>query len=94
MLGPATGWSQETHSAPSAAIGELLYNGIRLSAEWPPRSSNSNSRAVRPIPYLEHPPAVIPIDVGRQLFVDDFLIEKSDLRRTFHRPESTLKIRY
>jgi hypothetical protein len=25
------------------------------------------------VPYLENPPAVIPIDVGRQLFVDDFL---------------------
>ena len=87
LLGPVTGSSQETHSAPSAADGELLYNGIRLPAEWPPRITNSNSRAVRPIPYLEHPPAVIPIDVGRQLFVDDFLIEKSDLRRTFHRPQ-------
>jgi hypothetical protein len=30
---------------------------------------------------------VIPIDVGRQLFVDDFLIEKTDLRRTYHRPQ-------
>jgi len=27
---------------------------------------------------------VIPIDVGRQLFVDDFLIEGTDLRRTMH----------
>ena len=31
------------------------------------------------------PPAVIPIDLGRQLFVDDFLIEESSLARTFHR---------
>jgi hypothetical protein len=38
-------------------------------------------------PYLAHPPDVIPIDVGRQLFVDDFLIEKTDLRREHHRPE-------
>ena len=29
---------------------------------------------------------MIPIDVGRQLFVDDFLIEETKLRRTFHRP--------
>jgi len=26
----------------------------------------------------------IPIDLGRQLFVDDFLIEKTDLKRTYH----------
>ena len=36
-------------------------------------------------PYLVGPPAVIPIDVGRQLFVDHFLIEETDLRQTFHR---------
>jgi hypothetical protein len=30
---------------------------------------------------------VIPIDVGRQLFVDDFLIEKTDLKRRFHAAE-------
>lgn len=29
---------------------------------------------------------MIPIDVGRQLFVDDFLIEKTDLKRKFHQP--------
>ena len=38
-----------------------------------------------PVPYLDHPPAVIPIDVGRQLLVDDFLIEQTTLKRTFHR---------
>ena len=29
---------------------------------------------------------VIPIDDGRQLFVDDFLIEQTTLQRTFHLP--------
>jgi len=38
------------------------------------------------VPYLEHRPDVVPIDIGRQLFVDDFLIEKSDLKRVFHYP--------
>src|ERR1700676_1036449 len=28
----------------------------------------------------------IRIDVGRQLFVDDFLIAETSLRRTFHKP--------
>ncbi|MCX6621646.1 MAG: glycosyl hydrolase family 32 [Acidobacteria bacterium] len=40
-----------------------------------------------PVPYLRTPPDVIPIDVGRQLFVDDFLIDKTDLRRQFHAAE-------
>jgi hypothetical protein len=35
-------------------------------------------------PYLTSPPEVIPIDVGRQLFVDDFLIAETTLKRTFH----------
>jgi len=30
---------------------------------------------------------VIPIDLGRQLFVDDFLIEHTTLKRTYHRPK-------
>jgi hypothetical protein len=38
-------------------------------------------------PYLTDPPAVIPIDIGRQLFVDDFLIERTSLARAFHRAE-------
>jgi hypothetical protein len=38
------------------------------------------------IPYLDSPPDVIPVDGGRQLFVDDFLIQKTTLQRTFHRP--------
>ena len=37
------------------------------------------------VPYLKDPPKVIPIDIGRQLFVDDFLIAKmAGLKRTFH----------
>ena len=35
--------------------------------------------------YLVDPPDVIDIDLGRQLFVDDFLIEESSLYRTFHK---------
>lgn len=63
--------------------GETLYNGIRLPAEWPPRTI-PESRAPMPVPYLDAPPALIPIDVGRQLFVDDFLIEETTLTRTHH----------
>lgn len=69
-----------------AADGELLYNGIRLPEEWPPRELDSASREVPVMPYLQTPPDRIPIDVGRQLFVDDFLIASTDLKRVFHQP--------
>jgi hypothetical protein len=72
---------------PDTGDGELLYNGIRLPKHWPPIIKDPKNRAVRPVPYLAHPPEVIPIDVGRQLFVDDFLIEKTDLARVFHHAE-------
>ena len=62
----------------------MLYNGIQLGRPWPPDLRYPNEHPVRP-PYLVDPPAVIPIDTGRQLFVDDFLIESTTLARTFHR---------
>ena len=72
--------------AAAAYSDELLYNGIKLSDEWPPRpESFSRDQPITP-PYLVEPPNVIPIDVGRQLFVDDFLIADTTLRRTFHQP--------
>jgi hypothetical protein len=72
----------------AAANGqEVLYNGIRLPKVWPPRDVALTNEPIPEPPYLVEPPSVIPIDVGRQLFVDDFLIEKTDLRREFHRPE-------
>jgi hypothetical protein len=66
--------------------GETLYNGIRLPAQWPPRLTELPTEPVTP-PYLKSPPAVIPIDVGRQLLVDDFLVEHTTLTRTFHTPK-------
>ncbi|NWG12642.1 MAG: glycosyl hydrolase family 32 [Acidobacteria bacterium] len=67
------------------ADGPSLYNGIRLPSDWPPKSPSWTREPVIP-PYLYAPPAVIPIDVGRQLFVDDFLIEHTDMERVHHRP--------
>ena len=69
-----------------ALAKETLYNGIVLPDQWPP-AYNRNPREPMPVPYLKNPPKVIPIDVGRQLLVDDFLIEKTTLKRTFHTPE-------
>ena len=64
------------------------YNGIASSDapssdEWPPRHIEPGDDPL-PVPYLSNPPAVIPVDVGRQLFVDDFLIEHTTLKRVYH----------
>src|SRR6202035_1162225 len=64
--------------------GQVLYNGIVLPKVWPPVQSPTQSYQVPP--YISNPPAVIPIDVGRQLFVDDFLIQSSTMARTQHQP--------
>jgi len=66
--------------------GETLHNGIELPKDWPPRFKELSMDPAPP-PYLQSPPGVIPIDMGRQLFVDDFLIEQTTLRRTFHAAE-------
>ena len=73
----------------SAPAAEVLYNGIALPTPWPPQrtATEMKSLAPMPVPYLAKPPAVIPVNVGRQLFVDDFLIESTTLRRRFHRSE-------
>lgn len=63
--------------------GQTLYNGIRLPATWPPRIDKLTPDPMA-VPYLQTPPAIIPIDVGRQLLVDDFLVAETTLRRTFH----------
>ncbi len=70
-------------SAVAEPEGETLYNGIRLPSAWPPRQT-AITREPMPPPYLISPPPVIPIDVGRQLFVDDFLVAETTLKRTFH----------
>jgi len=67
-------------------VERTLPNGIELPATWPPRREALGDEPSRP-PYLAAPPDVVPIDVGRQLFVDDFLVAASTLERTFHRPE-------
>ncbi|MCC6491055.1 MAG: glycosyl hydrolase family 32 [Candidatus Hydrogenedentes bacterium] len=68
-----------------AAVAAPAYNGIVPPAEWPPRDMVLGQE-VQP-PYLLSPPEVIPIDAGRQLFVDDFLIEQTSMSRAFHKPE-------
>jgi hypothetical protein len=87
LLAPAL---EFRHAAPTPwpeNEGERLYNGIVLPRAWPPADRDPASLDPMPVPYLEHPPDVIPIDLGRQLFVDDFLVDATDLRRTYHRAE-------
>ena len=66
-------------------VDTILYNGIELSEQWPP--NNKVTYKPMTVPYLDNPPEVIPIDVGRQLFVDDFLIERTNLIRSYYLPE-------
>ena len=68
--------------------GRTLYNGIVLPQEWPPKIDPNDPNPI-PAPYLQaaNIPKVIPIDVGRQLFVDDFLIESTNgIVRAFGKP--------
>jgi hypothetical protein len=65
---------------------ETLYNGIRLPSPWPPKDHKLSLEPMA-LPYLASPPEVIPIDVGRQLFVDDFLVAQTTLTRSYHLPE-------
>ena len=59
---------------------EKLYNNIILADDFTSKMSYPNN-----VPYLKNPPEIINITVGRQLFVDDFLIEKTDLTPEYHK---------
>ena len=82
---PTTGEPEEP-DVPSDP--KLLYNGIKLPDAWPPvRSYTSDiEKGMSPF-YLETKPEVINISVGRQFFVDDFLIKSTTLKRVYHYPE-------
>lgn len=78
--------------APSASKAEkpsVLENpsGITFPSPWPPQRKGRLDDRPLPVPYLQQRPAVIPIDIGRQLLVDDYLIEATTLVRTFHQPK-------
>ena len=69
----------------ATSAGEVLPNGIQLPDVWPPQRKQLPENLPPPT-YLENPPDVIPIDIGRQLFVDNFLIEETNLTRRIHTP--------
>lgn len=70
---------------PASQSNHRLYNGIALPSVWPPRNMTMNYDPM-PLPYLKNRPEIIPIDVGRQLFVDNFLIEQTDMERKSYIP--------
>lgn len=63
-----------------------LYNNLRLSDVWPPENKEETLDKPLNVPYKNSRPEVVNISIGRQLFVDDFLIEKNNLKREFHQP--------
>ena len=58
---------------------EKLYNNIIIGDGFFSSRCDFNDT-----PYLKSPPEIIDVSVGRQLFVDDFLIEKTDLTPEYH----------
>ena len=68
------------------ASAQTLNNGIKLPEVWPPVYPIPTERHEMPVPYLQQKPAILPINNGRQLFVDDFLISKTNLKRECHTP--------
>lgn len=69
---------------------KVLSNGIEMPDIWPPAHNNEDECKPMPVPYLEKPPKVIPVNVGRQLFVDNFLIEKTNLLSVSHTPQYSI----
>ena len=59
---------------------EKLYNNIILNDGFSNKMSDASD-----VPYLKNPPEIIDVSVGRQLFVDDFLIEENNLRPEYHK---------
>lgn len=65
-------------------MGEILNSGIQLTDPWPPRSGSLSSLKPAVPPYLKTKPSLITLDSHRQLFVDDFLVQHTTLKRTHH----------
>ena len=60
-----------------SSLTMTMHSNIVLYPPWPPLSlemSFPGNSPQQPIPYLNNPPSLINISIGRQLFVDEFLI--------------------
>lgn len=73
---------------PVTIAPEALYNGIKLPSQWPIRRSYTADIRKGTDPSLFwSKPEIIRATTGRQLFVDNFLIKSTTLKRVFHYPE-------
>lgn len=63
-----------------------LYNNIELPDLWPPVYREVNLDKPLPSEHRAYWPDVVDISIGRQLFVDRFLIEYTDLSTVYHQP--------
>ena len=70
----------------SSLVAQTLHNGISLPAQWPPRRPIPTVAQEMPVPYLDNKPDIIPINTGRQLFVDNYLISETNLVPIYHTP--------
>lgn len=70
----------------TSAVAQTLHNGIQLPKQWPPRYEVPTVAKEMPVPYLDKKPEVIPVNTGRQLFVDNFLISETNLTQVCHTP--------
>lgn len=80
-----SGCVSSQNNCPVEGNGKTLHNGIVLPELWPPGMVDDGICREMPLPYIENKPAVIPINLGRQLFVDDFLIAETDMQRVSHK---------
>lgn len=56
-----------------------------MTRTWPPQIVQLDYKPMV-LPYLDSIPDVIDLVPGRQLFVDDYLVERTTLSRSFHQP--------
>ena len=74
-------------SVAAYSTAQTLNNGITLPSVWPPHYPIPTERHEMPVPYLDNKPSVMPINNGRQLFVDNFLIAETNLESVYHTPD-------
>lgn len=63
-----------------------LYNNLEIPDAWPPTYAETSLDKPLAVAYDQHLPDVVNITIGRQLFVDDFLINQCNLTREYHKP--------
>lgn len=67
---------------------DALYNGIKLPAQWPAKRNYATQirKGMTPSEFWSQP-EIVYATVGRQLFVDNFVVKSTTMRRTYHYPE-------